>query len=339
MKNGRNAPLVSELVFRVTPLSHNGRMMKLLPKPSHGSLEWHNNRRRTPDGVCAFGASDAPILMGNSPYTTRAELYVRKVRPSEVSEETDRMYSGNILEGSVIDHASRQMKTPFITPAFQYWRDRFVISCDGVDDEENPSVVIEAKTTAKYQVETLADLPIEWKWQGWAQQFVTGAPVIFSVLDRRQLLRLIELPSSSEAMDALAKEAEEFGRLVDTGGGLEALLEELGYEEISSLYDQPNGIVELPSEAAGYIAALAEAREAKGLAEEREKAAKDALARLMLDGEVGTINGVTAVTWKMSKGRESLDQKALKAAHPEIVSEFTKQGAGFRVMRLTGKGE
>lgn len=313
--------------------------MKLLKKPKHGTLEWHDNRRRTPDGLCAFGASDAPILMGDSPYTSRAELYVRKVRPSEVSEESERMYSGNLLEGSVIEHAARQMKMDFITPSFQYWKDRFVISCDGVDSEENPTVVIEAKTTAKYQVETLADLPIEWKWQGWAQMFVTGCPVVFSVLDRRQLLRLIELPSSSAAMDALAQEAETFGQLVDSGDGLEALIEELGHEEIASLYDQPTGLVELPSEAEGYLAALAEAREAKGLAEEREKAAKDALARLMKDGEAGTLNGVTVVTWKLSKGRESLDQKALKAAHPQIVEEFTKQGAGFRVMRLTGKGE
>lgn len=40
------------------------------------------------------------------------------------------------------------------------------------------------------------------------------------------------------------------------------------------------------------------------------------------DDDTGTILGVPVITWKWSKPRR-LDQKALKAAHPEIVEAFT----------------
>ena len=325
--------------LRATPLRQNGRMMKLIEKPEHGSLPWHMGRWRTPENLCAFGASDAPALMGESPYKTRAELFVEKVKMPKVTEETDRMRVGNWLEPTLIDVAAHDLQVPLLTPKYQYWKDRWVISCDGVDDAEKPTLVVECKTTAKYQVETLADLPPEWRWQGWVQSMVTGAPVIFSVLDRRQVFRLIELPPSSRAFDALAEESEKLGAMVDSGSGLEDLIDELGYEEIAELYDSPNGIVELPSEADVVLEALVEAREAKAAAEEREKAAKDALARMLKDGDTGVRDGMTVVTWKLSKGRESLDQAALKAAHPELVKEFMKQGSGFRTMRLVGRGK
>lgn len=46
-----------------------------------------------------------------------------------------------------------------------------------------------------------------------------------------------------------------------------------------------------------------------------------------------TRDGRKFVTYKKQKGRESLDTKALRADHPELVTEYTKQGADFLVMR------
>lgn len=51
-----------------------------------------------------------------------------------------------------------------------------------------------------------------------------------------------------------------------------------------------------------------------------------------------TRDGRKFVTYKKQKGRESLDTKALRADHPELVAEYTKQGADFLVMR-THKAE
>ena len=40
--------------------------------------------------------------------------------------------------------------------------------------------------------------------------------------------------------------------------------------------------------------------------------------------------------WKAQKGRESLDQKALKADHPDLYEAYTRTGASFRVARIVG---
>ncbi|MGW0039854.1 hypothetical protein [Gordonia sp. NPDC003376] len=41
------------------------------------------------------------------------------------------------------------------------------------------------------------------------------------------------------------------------------------------------------------------------------------------DNEIGKLDGHTVATWKHTK-RNSLDQTALKRAHPEIVAEFMR---------------
>jgi putative phage-type endonuclease len=61
-----------------------------------------------------------------------------------------------------------------------------------------------------------------------------------------------------------------------------------------------------------------------------------------LQQRIGDAKGVTgsfgSITWGESKGRESLDSKALKAAHPDIAAQFVKQGAPFRTFRCNFKG-
>jgi len=56
---------------------------------------------------------------------------------------------------------------------------------------------------------------------------------------------------------------------------------------------------------------------------------------MMLGNEIGTVNGSQLVTWKQQAGKASLDTKQLRADHPELVQQYEKQGAPYRVMRVT----
>ena len=80
-------------------------------------------------------------------------------------------------------------------------------------------------------------------------------------------------------------------------------------------------------------------RELKAQGEAQEKQAKDALARMLLDNEVGLLHGKRVVSWKQMAGRESLDTKALKEAHPDLVKQYMKQGNPFRTMRIMTGGK
>jgi predicted phage-related endonuclease len=311
--------------------------MKLIPKPIHGSQEWLLTRWKDENGQCVFGASDIPALMNASPYSNRSALLADKLSEPVVKPTNAVFERGNLLESPLLVNASRVLGTEIITPNVVYRDGRLSISLDGVDDENSPNVVVEAKTTTKYSVSSSDDLPAEWLWQGWAQQAVLQVPVWFSVLDRQMNLSVVELPDNPAAIEALSIEAEFFGNIVDSGD-----LSELGEEELQNFFAddiariwkaEPTSI-ELPSDAWDWINQLEEARMLSKQGEELEKKAKDALAQMLLQNEFGLIDGQQVLSWKSQAGRASLDTVRLKAEHPELVEEYQKQGAPFRVMRI-----
>ena len=153
--------------------------MQLIPKPKHGSKEWLLTRWRYEQGRCVFGASDIPTLMNASPYKTRAELFADK--SNEPVEQADKAVfrRGNLLEPALLTAASEQLGKEFFTPDSVYRDGRLSISLDGVDNEQKPTIVIEAKTSTRYSIYDANDLPTEWLWQGWAQQSVLECHVWF----------------------------------------------------------------------------------------------------------------------------------------------------------------
>lgn len=89
-------------------------------------------------------------------------------------------------------------------------------------------------------------------------------------------------------------------------------------------------------DAADLIDALAAATAERKQAEEREDAIRNKLFARMGDAEIGLVNGKPRFTWKVQKGRESLDQKALRADHPDLYESYTRTGGSFRVSRIVG---
>ena len=310
--------------------------MQVIPKHKHGSQDWLLSRWRDAEGKCVFGASDIPALMGASPYKTRGGLFADKVnRP--VEQPSNAVFDrGNDLEPALIARASKELGANIFTPDVVYRDGRLSISLDGVDNEKQPSIVVEAKTTTRYSIYDSSDLPTEWLWQGWAQQAVLEVPVWFVVLDRDLRISCVELPSNPAAIDVIHTETEIFGEWVDNGFAPEGdLLDDFSADDIARIYHSTPSSVELPASAVDWLLQLEEARAMSKQASDLEASAKDVIARLLLDNEIGTINGQQVVSWKSQQGRSSLDAAALKIAHPEIVDQFTKQGASFRVMRVT----
>jgi hypothetical protein len=55
----------------------------------------------------------------------------------------------------------------------------------------------------------------------------------------------------------------------------------------------------------------------------------------LADGEVGvTSDGVTAVTARTQRGRESVDVGRLGAERPDVARQYTRRGAPYRVLRI-----
>lgn len=308
--------------------------MEKIPKPEHGSEQWLLNRWRDSEGRTTFGASETPALMGSSPYQSRAGLYVAKSQPPKPSEDNPVFRRGHVLEPALLGEASYLLGgIPIVTPEVQYRRGRFTISMDGVDNEDSPTIGVEAKTTTKYSISSSADLPAEWLWQGWTQQYVLGCPIKFIVLDRNLAITMVDLPDNPSAIEQLQTQAEWLGRLIDAQELPEWDLDDFDSEDISAMYKYTPTSIDLPATAVDLVWVLEDARSQRRAAEKAEQAAKDAIARLLQGHEIGTVDGQPIVSWKEYKGRMSLDTKALQLAHPELCAEYQKQGASFRTMK------
>lgn len=311
--------------------------MKVLPKHEHSTLEWRWDRHRDELDRCLFGASDIPALMGASKYKTRWELFAEKLNDPIILPSNPVFDRGNILEPPLIINASNKLGVQIFTPEVIYRDGRLSISLDGVDNEQKPTVVVEAKTTTRYSVYDSGDLPDEWLWQGWAQQAVLDVPVWFSVLDRDMRLSVVKLPENPLAVDSLILESNIFGEWVDNNTPPLDEINNFSADDIARIFKVQPSSIELPEAAIDWVYQLEESRALAKQAAELESKAKDALAQMMLGKDVGTWQGEQIVSWKQQAGKESFDAARLKQEHPELVSEYTKQGNPYRVMRTHRK--
>ena len=310
-------------------------VMELIAKPTDRN-EWLATRKRTPEGLVSFGGSDAPILMGVSPFRTRGDLFVEKATLT-VNEEapTSAMTTGNYAEPMLLQVASDRIGVKMLTPQTMYRDGQWLITADGVDNETAPQVCVECKTTSRHSIRDASDIPTMYLWQMWAQSMVLGCPVFLSVLDRDLRLSVIECPTNPDAFGALRLEAEVFGEWVLRGEPMPDDIQNFSAEQIASLFKGQPRTVELGANALMWVEALDDARKMGADAERLEQDAKDALAQMMLDAEVGTVNGETVITWKQQKGRATTDVARMRQEHPELVASYEKQGTPFRVFRTT----
>lgn len=311
--------------------------MRQIAKPKHGSKEWLLERWRDEQGRCVFGASDIPALMNASPYKTRAELFADKLNEPVEQAESAIFRRGNLLEKPLLEAASEQLDKMIFTPNTIYRDGRLSVSLDGVDNTIVPEIVVEAKTTTRYSIYDQNDLPIEWCWQGWAQQAVLKCPVWFSVLDRDLKISVVELPRNEAAIDALRLETEVFGEWVDNNTPPLDEINNFSADDIARIWRATPTMVELDATAAQLVIDLEKARATSKEASDAEARIKDAIAQMMLNHEIGMFNGQKIVSWQQQAGKASLDTARLRNDHAELVKEYEKQGNPYRVMRTHRK--
>lgn len=311
--------------------------MERIPKPKHGSKEWLLIRWRDDLGRCVFGASDIPALMNASPYKSRAELFADKLNEPQEQTETAIFRRGNLLEKPLLEAASQELGLGIFTPNTIYRDGRLSVSLDGVDNTIQPEIVVEAKTTTRYSIYDENDLPIEWLWQGWAQQAVLDCPVWFSVLDRDLKISVVQLPKNEVAIDTLRLEAEVFGEWVDSNTPPLDEINNFSADDIARIWKVTPTMLELDATAAQLVIDLEKARATSKEASEAEIRIKDTLAQILLGHEIGMFNGQKILSWQQQAGKTVLDTARLRADHPELVKEYEKQGNPYRVMRTHRK--
>lgn len=305
-----------------------------IPKPPHGSLQWHQIRHRDAEGRIRFGASEAPILAGVSKYETLTTLAIRKWSEPEVNEPNAAMMRGNILEPALITYAEQILQQPVTTPDVMFAFDRLIATLDGITADGK--TIVEAKTTTAYSSDD--ELPDDYFWQVMAQfacvPEATSALVV--VLDKHMRLGswTIYRSGHEEAIDEILDRSYVVGAMLDKGELPDDA--EPTESDIKRLYPAPDGAIELSSNELALLEEWQAWKQQREMAEEQEQQVRDKIARALGAHDTGTFGGVPVVTFKTRKGVSRLDTKSLERDYPEIVANYKTTGAPTRILRMTG---
>jgi putative phage-type endonuclease len=279
--------------------------------------EWLEERKK------GLTATQVPAILGVHPYMDERDVYFEKVGVSDGQEVTPYMERGRVLEEPAAQLYSRETGREIRRigllrhkelPILMASMDRQILA-----SPENPTAGLEIKvpawrTYAKVRQEGI--LP-HWIIQAQVQQMCSGYPfVAFGILNADQWKMITHdfepIPELGERI--LEKVSEWWERHIVAGTPPEPKIEPaielptVGTSEIITREDPE------------WIHAADLFREAKGIleqAKELDKAARDSLRRLMLEGGQEVVEGAGLRVYCRTKdGRLSFQKKDLAAARP-----------------------
>lgn len=289
--------------------------------------EWLEERRKS------IGASEVAAVMGLSQWGTALTVYKAKQGAASdidpliawlghrdeptIAEWIDR-FSGLNLE--LRDgFMARRADAPWLHATF----DR--ITADGIP--------VQLKTAHEFMSHKWDEgIPTEYRVQVQAEMFVAGSPRALVVvrIGARDFRAIWETRDDQFIHEHMLPAVQTFWECVEAGVPPAPQT----VTEAAELWPGASGAEVELSEAA--FEALERRTvllaDIKAMQEEAD-ALKLAAAEYVKDATELTYQGRLVYTFRPQKGRASLDTKQLAADHPELVAAYTKQGAGFRVLR------
>jgi len=283
-----------------------------------------------------IGGSDAAAIAGLSRWRSPMAVYLDKIGALEPEDASEAAHWGTKLEDLVAkEFAERtgfkvQRRNAILQhkdyPFMLGNIDRFVFTPEGRG-------ILECKTTSAYNADAWADdrVPDEYLLQVQHYLAVTGLQfgyIAVLIGGQRYLHQRVE--RDEEIINHLTQIESDFWRLVEAKTPPEMDGSESSAEVLALLYPEsaPGSSLELPDTAERLIAEYEEAQAAEKAAEERKNEAANKLKALLGDYETGRV-GERKVSWK-SVTSSRLDTKELKAAHPSIYSQFSRESASRR---------
>lgn len=291
--------------------------------------EWLAERR------ASVGASEVAAVMGLSPFNTALDIYKSK---SGIDKHFDPLlaFVGHASEPIMHEWVEKFSGVPVkLEPAFMARSVAFPFLHASFDRVSNdPFVTWQFKTASAWTGHKWDEgIPTDIRVQVQAEMLVAGtsrAAVVVWIGGRE--FRLFWEPRDDRFIQEHMIPA-----LTEFWGNLERGIAPKPSTpgELAEAWPDEGAVMDAPEVALEWIEKRAFLlASAKEMTEEADQI-KQALGEYMLDAGVDTFTheGRKLLTYKKQKGRESFDTAALKKDRPELVAEYTKQGADFLVMR------
>ncbi len=292
------------------------------------------------------GASDAPIILGLSPYKTPLRLYMEKRGEIEPDPPNEAMEWGNLLEPAIITKAERKLKLRFRRRlgTLHHPKMRFIFAnCDGANLSER--ALIEAKRSGDgrgYGADGSDEVPEIVKAQVQQQLGVASlalgvkfmlayVPVLIGLHEHR----IMRVPYDPKVSRDVIECSRSFWIDHVKQGKPPALT---NAADVALRWPLPKGALPVADDIALEIAALKAEREGVTLKENAIERRTDALKLLLGKHEAMTYQGRVIATFKAEE-RAKLDGarllKWLRRQHPRMKSlDRFENVSAIRVLRL-----
>lgn len=125
-----------------------------------GTPEWHEQRKRM------IGGSDAPIIMGKSPWKTPYQLWLYKMGIAPEEEPTEQMKLGT--ENEPIARLAFEEQTGILVEPQVVFSEKYpwmIASLDGMDGSMKNIVEIKCCGKADHELAEKGEVPEKYKWQ------------------------------------------------------------------------------------------------------------------------------------------------------------------------------
>jgi predicted phage-related endonuclease len=274
-----------------------------------------------------WNASDTAALFGEHPFTTLADVAVRKItRTTDAANQA--MRRGQHLEQAIAEWWSDDAGVIVYSPTELYVYDDLVMATLDRGIYGSVSDALEIKTTNRH----ITEVERYWWWQTQAQCLCADLErVHLAALDASLDLKTFVIEADMWAMSLIAELA---GKAMDYIRRGEIPPEaELEYRHFEKLH--PRAIttsVDLDDDVAQAVAELGRIRNDKRVLDADEEAVKATIAAVLGDAASGMWEGTEIVTWR-SVTRHNLDANRLRKEQPDIHHQYLLESS-YRAMRV-----
>ena len=281
-----------------------------------------------------IGGSDAAAVCGLSRYSSALDIWLQKMGRKPATPDNEAMHWGRLLEPVVrAEFVRRTGLTVKECPYLMAHKDYpfMLANVDGiVSEKDGTKAVLEIKTTNSFTTAKDSEdgLPVEWYCQiqhylavtGLSKAYVVvligGNKLQWQIVDRdEETIQTIVALESHFWHEYVLKDVPP---PVDANSG----------DALALLYPtSTESSVVLPAEADELIAQYLEIKKAEDELKAAKATCENKLKALLKDAENGIAPNGYTVSWK-SFSQSRLDSTKIKAAHPDIATQFTTTVTG-----------
>lgn len=289
-----------------------------------------------------LGSSDAPAILGLSPWRSRGDVYYSKVLDAEDAEATEAMETGNRLEAPLLEFAAERLGVKLRRNQHRVsdGRDGGILAanfdalvCDRPEAVE--AKYVGPNAAGEWGQEGTDEVPDHVNLQCQHQMYVGGLSRVWVaavVAAYRLEWRMYMVPRSPAIIAAMVdREIEFWRRHVTPRCPPESSAPSI--EVLKLLRRTPGSCVDLGEEAAALWLQREFAAEQRKNANADYEDATAKLLAMLGESEAGRLPDGRMLTYLSQRSAPRCDVKRLRAEHPELYSQIVTEGS-HRVLRI-----